>query len=93
LLLGLLVGCLVDLKITLFEGLVRHSTLLLMVATNFFTDNFLAIRWMSLLSELFRKKIYEIFLKCNSWGTVSSPPSPPPPILLIPFNKSCFVEP
>ncbi len=87
---GLLLPCLpigyfVDLKITLFEGLFQHSTLLLMVVANSVAISFLAIREMSLLSELFQ---------WSSWGIVLGPPSPPPPlILLIPFDKSCFVEP
>jgi hypothetical protein len=81
LLLGLHVGYFDDLKIIVFEGLFWHSALLLMATTNFITINFLVIQKMSLLSEL---------LQCNSWGIVSSPP---PSIFLIPFNKSCFVEP
>jgi hypothetical protein len=59
LLLGLSVGCFVDLKITLFEGLFWHSTLLLMTTIDFVVVSFLAIREMNLPSKL---------LRCSSWG-------------------------
>ncbi len=73
------VGCFVDLKITPFEGLFWCSTLLLMVIV----VQFLAIREMSLFFEL---------LWCSRWGIILGPPSPPSLVLLIPFNKYCFVE-
>jgi hypothetical protein len=81
---SLSIGCFIDLKIIVSEGLYHHSALLFTVVANFVAISFLAIWEMSLLSEL---------LRCSSWGIVLSPPSSLPPILLIPFNKSCFVEP
>ncbi len=81
---GLLIGYFFDLKITLSEALFQCLTLLLMVTIDYIVVNFLAIWEMNLLFELFQ---------CNSWTIISSPSSPPPPIFLIPFNKSCFIEP